>query len=213
MGKKVIVRLSEQELADLLTKYILGSVDKTETNQSGDVSGDFVSVDLNTPEGYKAYSEIADKFIATRPSNLLGLRGSMFADAAKKTFNQYKKFVPIELAMGQLVAEGGFSKNPNARPIRTKNPFNVGNVDSGKNVSHGSVQTAIQSYYDLIAKNYLTGGKTASDLVKNFVNKGGKRYATNNEYENLVSKISNQVKNISQPIYASIGKKMGDDIA
>lgn len=213
MGKKVIVRLSEQELADLLTKYILGGDEKPSTNQKTDVSGDFVSVDLNTPEGYRAYSEIADKFIATRPSNLLGLRGSMFADAAKKTFNQYKKFVPVELAMGQLAAEGGFSKNPNARPIRTKNPFNVGNIDTGKNVSHSSVQTAIQSYYDLIAKNYLTGGKTASDLIQNFVNKGGKRYATNNEYENIVSKISNQVKNISQPIYASLSKKMGDDIA
>jgi len=240
MSEKFKIRLTEQELSDLLVKSIFGdttgviknilsgngkldqetlkklidgissSKNKT-TNISSTGAGDFTRVDLNAPAGYNAYKEIADKFIQGRSSNLLGITGDMLAIAAKNSFNKYKKYVPVELAVAQLAAEGGFSNNPNARPIRTKNPFNVGNVDTGKNVYHSSTQDGIQTYFDLIASKYLTGDRTASDLLKNFTNYAGQRYATGN-YETLVKKLASQAKGISEPIYASLTKK-GSDIA
>jgi hypothetical protein len=230
MGKKIKVRLTEQELIDLITKQLTGkdsmdilkgmlsgvskspkTSDTTPEKTSGSPiiksPGDFTQIDLNTSEGFKAYENISDKFIDSRPSNLLGINGRMLANAAKQSYNKFKSYVPPELALAQLSAEGGFSNNPKARPIRTKNPFNVGNVDSGSNVQHGSVESGIQSYYDLMAKNYLSGGKSASDLIDNFVNLKGQRYASSKDYENMVKKISSQVSQISQPIYASLGDK------
>ena len=230
MGKKFVVRLTEQQLADIIAQQILGSsgdflkgltadlkattsndsskdstTTTTGTKLSSNTGGEFPTLDLNKPEDFKAYQEIADKFISSRSANLLNIRGSMLADAAKNTQNKYGKYVPVELSLAQLAAEGGFSKDPKSRPIRTKNPYNVGNTDSGKNEFHSSVQSGIQRYYDLIAKDYLVGDKTASDLLDNFVNKNGNRYATS-KYEGPVSQIANQVKNMSQPVYASLGK-------
>ena len=226
MGKKFVVRLTEQQLADLIAQQVLGSSgdfmkgllkglkggDKSDsspttgTKSPNATGGEFPTLDLNKSEDFKAYQEIADKFISSRSSNLLGIRGSMLADAAKNAQNKFGNYVPVELALAQLASEGGFSKDPKARPIRTKNPFNVGNVDSGKNVQHGSVQSGIQAYYDLMAKNYLGNGKTASDLLDNFVNKNGNRYASARNYEDSVSKIANQVQSMGQQVYASLGK-------
>lgn len=230
MGKKFVVRITEQQLADLISTQVLGksgdfmrgllrgmkgdNSDSSKSDSKDSVSdvksssntgGEFPTLDLNKSEDFIAYKEIADKFISSRSANLLGIRGSMLADAAKNTQNKYGKYVPVELSLAQLAAEGGFSKDPKSRPIRTKNPYNVGNTDSGKNEFHSSVQSGIQRYYDLIAKDYLVGNKTASDLLINFVNKSGLRYATS-KYEGPVSQIANQVKNMSQPVYASLGK-------
>jgi hypothetical protein len=98
MGKKFVVRLTEQQLADLIAQQVLGSSgdfmkgllkglkdNDGKTDSSSTVSGtktpnatggEFPTLDLNKPEDYKAYQEIADKFISSRSSNLLGIRGS-----------------------------------------------------------------------------------------------------------------------------------------
>jgi hypothetical protein len=217
MKKQRVIVLTEEDLSDIITK-ILKSTDLSIEDIFGNKKKSTESLkpndlDLNTTEGYNAYKNICQKFINSRSSNLLGITGLMLADSAKKAFNNNKSYVPPELALAQLAAEGGFSSNPNARPIRTKNPFNVGNNDSGSNIQHGSVQSGIDAYYSLITKNYLIGRKSVNDLINNFVNNKGQRYASSPEYENSIKSIANKVKQISQPIYASLNKKIGLDIA
>ena len=167
----------------------------------------FTDLDLSTTEGYEVYAEICQKFIDSKQPNLLGITGTMLADGAKRAFDNRHKYVPPELALAQLAAEGGIgNKNAQSRPIRTKNPFNVGNVDSGGNVFHGDVQSGINTYYDLIAKDYLVKGKTASDLVKQFVNKSGNRYATS-AYEPFINKLAGEANRIATPIYLAMSNK------
>lgn len=162
-------------------------------------STEFTDLDLTTPEGFNDYAKICDTFIQKRQPNPLGITGTMMANSAKNAFLRYRKFVPAELALAQLVVEGGIgNKNLNSRPIRTRNPFNVGNVDSGENITHVSVQNGIDAYYNLIAKSYLGGGRSAKDLVSNFVNKNENRYATDQNYELMVSSIAREANRVAK---------------
>ena len=165
------------------------------------------NLDLSTSEGYTIYSDICQKFIDIHGPNLLGITGTMLGNGAKLVYEKYGKYVPPELALSQLILEGGIqNKNINSRPIKTKNPFNVGNIDSGKDTYHDDVQSGINDYYELIAKNYLGKGKTVNDLMSNFVNTHGSRYATDTEYEQKLNSYATQVNKISRPIMSKLGK-------
>lgn len=178
-------------------------IDSAVTTGGGE---NFTDLDLSTEEGLNAYAQICQRFIDRRRPNLLGITGDMMARGAKGAFDTYHKYVPPELALAQLVAEGGIGNgNAQSRPIRTRNPFNVGNTDSGANVEHNDVQSGINTYYNLIAKDYLVKGRTASDLVKNFVNKSGNRYASA-DYEPIINKLAGEANRIAAPVYASLNK-------
>lgn len=170
-------------------------------------------LDLNNPNEYDAYATIAQKFINGRSHNLLGITGKMLADGALKAFNTHKVYVPVELALAQLALEGGFSSKENARPIKTKNPFNVGNVDSGLDDPHDTVQEGINAYYSLMARKYLGNGRTMDDLLRNFVNKSGNRYASSKGYESGLKPLINTANDIAEPIIASVIKDRNTDLA
>ena len=106
MGKKIKVRLTEQELIDLITKQITGqdsmdilkdilskgenkTIDKTSDTPIISDEGGFTKLDLNTSEGFNAYKNISDKFIQGKSSNLLNINGNMLANAAKNSFNKF----------------------------------------------------------------------------------------------------------------------------
>jgi hypothetical protein len=160
--------------------------------------GGFADIDLKTDEGFETYSKIAQKFIESKSDNPLNITGTMLANGARRAQDRYGNYVPVELALAQLALEGGIGNSDlNSRPIKTRNPFNVGNVDSGKDTYQSDVQSGINAYYDLIAKNYIGKGKTANDLMSNFVNKSGNRYASAKDYESKLSSLVNQANRMS----------------
>jgi peptidoglycan hydrolase-like protein with peptidoglycan-binding domain len=152
-------------------------------------------LDLNTAEGFDKYKNICDSFITSRGANPLRITGQMLADAAKKAFNETNRYVAPELALAQLVQEGGIgNSNTSARPIRTRNPFNVGNTETGSK-NFGTVQSAIDRYYSLIANDYLDEETDSDDLIDMFVNKDNKRYAADTNYEANLKQIADSIKN------------------
>lgn len=162
---------------------------KIEVMKSGGGSY-FTDLDLNTQEGYNKYAVISQKFINIHQPNPLKISGEMIAYGAKLAFNRHGKYVPPELALSQLLLEGGIGNNDLAsRPIRTKNPFNVGNIDTGANVNYSNVQSSINKYFDLIASKYLGGVTNTTALLQNFQNKFGHRYASNKKYESNLTAI------------------------
>lgn len=203
-NEPTIVTVTPEMVQSMASKLELKGVTKEQLNQLIDKvttggSDIFSDLDLTTEEGYEMYTKICDTFIKTRKPNLLNITGDMMASSAKRAFEKYNKYVPPELALGQLAAEGGIgNSNPEVLPIKTKNPFNVGNTDDGGKVDHSSVQSGIDAYYNLIAKDYIGKGRTAQDLVYNFVNHRNARYAGAPNYEKVVGSIARDVNKIAK---------------
>lgn len=160
-------------------------------------TGGIPELDLSTNEGVTKYTQICDKFLSSY-SNPLNITGEMLASSAARAFRRFGAYVPPELALSQLLLEGGINnQDPNSRPIRTRNPFNVGNVDTGSNRTYNNVQNAIDNYYKLIATKYIGKGKTAKDLMRNFVSRRGERYASDTKYENKLASIAQKVSQLA----------------
>ena len=191
--------MKTNDLKHLLALLVLNKFSDSKLNKfTGEFGkdGNFTYLDMNDPEGFELYAEICQNFIDKRNPNA-GVDGQMMAECSKRYFSQ--GYVPPELALAQLALEGGLSKNQTVRPRRTKNPFNVGNTDSGKNKYFSTVQEGVCAYYDLMVRRYLTGGKRAGDLLRNFVNVNGNRYASG-EYEPKLRSIVSSVSNISDMV-------------
>jgi len=181
---------SDMDAPDTKDQVTLKSLGLTNTS-SGSI---FTPLDLKTASGFKTYSDIAQKWInKTNPSS--PIKGEMLANGAKKALLDHGSYIPPQLALAQLTMEGGLSKDPKAKPIRTKNPFNVGNVDSGAVVNHSDWQSGINAYFKTMAKSYIvpSQNKTASGLLNRFVNIRNQRYASAPNYEKAITSTINSI--------------------
>ena len=180
MIEKLIVLLKSKSITpELLKRYIDPLLEMA----------NFRPIEIGTSEGYTEYATVAQRFIDSRKPNLLGITGRMIADGAKYAYERYEKYVPVELVLSQLTLEGGIGNNdPNSRPIVTKNPFNVGNVDSGQNVTHQTIQSGINTYFGLMARKYISDD---GRIV------GINRYATNPNYTRQLNSLIASVNKIA----------------
>ena len=153
------------------------------------------NVNFTLSADFKEYARKANAYIKkVNPST--NITGEMLASGAQKALQQYGRTVPVELALAQLQLEGYLEKRktPN-KPQRTNNPFNVGNTDSGATITHtAGVQSGVNAYYDLMARSYLSK-RSPNELVNNFVNAKGNRYASAPHYESGLKKIINNIQN------------------
>lgn len=211
-GETITTEMVDRLIDDLKAKGITSEDIKQHIDPAVKTGGsvDFTDLDLTTREGYESYKDICDNYINQRNPNA-PVNGTMMADAAKRAYERYRKYIPPELALSQLTLEGGISKDTTNRPIRTKNPFNVGNTPTKSNPQATFVD-GVNLYYDLIARRYMVNGKTANDLINDFKNDQGNAYADVG-YEDKLRTLVKDIRRKSEPVYASIKAKQQSTLA
>jgi flagellum-specific peptidoglycan hydrolase FlgJ len=94
----------------------------------------------------------------------------------------------IKFVLAQAQIESHFGTTGMA--LKTNSVFNVGAYDSASydNINgkfkYKHPDYSIEPYMQLLYKDYITGTKTELDLMAKYVNKNGKRYSSNANYEN-----------------------------
>lgn len=122
---------------------------------------------------------------------------SLNAYALVEACEKYDLDIKFVLAQGQIESHFGTT----GMAIKTNSVFNVGAYDNlryeeinGK-YKYRHPDYSIEPYMRLLYRDYITGTKTELDLMVKFVNKNGKAYSSNPNYErallNLFKKIDN----------------------
>lgn len=110
------------------------------------------------------------------------LTGYAIVDYSEK----YDLDIKFVLAQGQIESHFGTT----GMAVKTNSVFNVGAYDSASydNINgkfkYKHPDYSIEPYMQLLYKDYITGTKTELDLMAKYVNKKGKRYSSNANYEN-----------------------------
>lgn len=213
-GASISVEMVDQLIDDLESRGVTSDDLKKHIDPAITTGGSmaFTDLDLKTTSGKAAYKEICDNYInQVNPSAYV--TGTMMANSAERVFNRYGKYIPPELALAQLALEGGLLSNTSKRPIKTKNPFNVGNTDKPYRDNYRpSFDDGVDIYYDLIARRYLVKGKTASDLINDFKNDIGSHYATAGAYEAGLKELIASIRKRNQSVYARLNVKSGSAV-
>jgi len=103
--------------------------------------------------------------------------------------------VDVRLCLAQGILECHFGCNPAAKRSRvTKNIFNVGNVDDGRNRFFMSWEAGLSAYCHLMAREYCyrdEGAVVTPEMMiaHDFTRPKGGRYATAGSYTQDVAKI------------------------
>jgi hypothetical protein len=118
---------------------------------------------------------------------------AMLANAARKIYKERGVLVPLELALAQGQLESHMGKK--GRQNHKTNPYNVGEYDKGTMSKFRTTQDGIIAYFDVMATDYLLKGeKTMEELLDNFVNINGARYASNTQYEKTLKGLTTYIR-------------------
>jgi hypothetical protein len=152
----------------------------------------------NGPD-WAQYAKDADAYLKFFPGT--PMNGALLAKCAKRTFDHTGTLVPIDFVLAQGQAESSLGTDPHHRNPKT-NPFSVGEDDDRTTQHFKGIEGGVQAYYNLVARKYLNG-KTVDQLLANYVDTTGQRYATDKKYEQKMSKRVNHVRDYLRRFHAS----------
>lgn len=109
---------------------------------------------------------------------------------------KYNIDIAFVMAQGQI--ESHYATAGTAK--RTKSIFNVGAYDGHSaarqcrnGFGYNDPNDSIEPYLILLTNDYLVDGKTINDLMNNYVNYLGMRYASNRKYESQLRSVYNKI--------------------
>jgi hypothetical protein len=141
-------------------------------------------------EAYFSYKEQADTILKTKRTKMTG---QMLADAWLETKKEYDVDVPVTLALAQAKLESSYGTS--RLSIQKNNPYSL--RGSGSYKSFKTLYDGVLAYYKIMATRYLKC-RTTEELMNNFVNCSGHRYAESRVYESTVKKEVNTIMQIIQ---------------
>ncbi len=104
-------------------------------------------------------------------------------ESAKKIYDEKGIIVPYKLAISQAIIETSLG---NSGVGKTRNnPFSLNSKEGYR--KYELIENGVLDYYYFISNKYLNC-KTAEQLLGNFINCGGKRYASDRNYERKLKK-------------------------
>ena len=148
-----------------------------------------------------------DNYIAKTSANASALSGLVIID------NCLEYDIDICFVMAQAEQESHFGSAGLAR--KTNSVFNVFAFDGhnynmiNANGKYAHPNDCVEPYIRLLKRDYLVNGKTEYDMLNEYVNKNGKRYASAETYEHsLVEKITKIKSNTNiDKIYQDLKKQ------
>ena len=158
-------------------------------------------IEYNNPYGINNidYENILnkEKLVKEYISDILSKHGKTLSDLRFNPDNlvlasyQYEYDLPLLLA--QLQIESHFGTTERAR--RTNSMFSIGSYDDGRDVvKYADQDSSIIPFIKIIKRDYLLNGEKEFDqLLQNFINYNGHRYASNPNYENDLIKTRNSI--------------------
>ena len=127
------------------------------------------------------YQKRADLYLNRVEFKGTPMKGAQMALAAENAYDSTGIIVPLELALAQCQWESGMGlqgKSP------TNNPYNIGEYDKGTVMWFNNTFEGVQAYYYYMSTKYLPCS-TVKELLNDFRNCNGKRYASSNYAGNL----------------------------
>ena len=120
-----------------------------------------------------------------QPKNLFT---ELSADSIVYYCLKYNYDIPLLLSQGWVESFFGTV----GRAIKTNSVFSIGAWDNKTVTTYQTINSCIEPYIIIMQRDYLTN-KTINELLNNFINKHGYRYATNTKYEQAIRKRRNHI--------------------
>lgn len=132
---------------------------------------------------FKDYKKRADVYLSREIFKGTPLSGELLSLCARNTYDSTGILVPVEFALLQAQFESSMGLEGRSPK---NNPFNIGESTKGTTQWFNTTFDGAQAYYYIMANNYLRC-KTVEELLLNFTNCNGHRYAEFDGYESMLS--------------------------